>query len=392
MTILLPLICIVYGIPILVVLSSLIRLYIQNKANSSLLLIIFVLSLSVWLFSSLPWQLDLNVEEEVVQILFKIGVICGSVGLITLMMIFSRSYISYKVSILARIAITFYLIVIGIAISSIAEPENEFYNLIRVVENWEATYHPLIFYIINLAHLFFLASLVLGVRDLNSLPEHLMEPRNKTINTLIAFTFVITLITNSLFFILDPIYGIISRLMVILIVLFLAYYVAHEPIMVFFDISNPKKIIKEGYIGYSLSALTQLGPSPIHYSEAFNNRFKIEASEMVTNSILSLTVVSSSKDLEETVIMLPFAKKDDIVSLNISFTMYDPTFDDPRHNNMNMCVIAILIPYFKASLRNVKKLQAVIRTELEKIPELSKFTEENLVEIVAQALTTIELV
>jgi len=149
-----------------------------------------------------------------------------------------------------------------------------------------------------------------------------------------------TIVMNSLFFVLDPVFGLISRYIFILFILILAYYITHEPIMVFFDISNPKRIIDEGYIGYSLSALTHLGPSPIHYSEKFNTRFEIKASELVTNSILSLTVISTSNEYTETVIMLPFAQMSDIISLNISFSMYDTSFDDPRHNQMNICVIS----------------------------------------------------
>jgi hypothetical protein len=152
--------------------------------------------------------------------------------------------------------------------------------------------------------------------------------------------------------------------------------------MVFFDISNPRKIIEEGYIGYSFSALTQLGPSPIYYSDKFNSRFDIKAPELVTNSILSLTVINASHELTETIITIPFAKKLDIVSLNISFTMYDSTFDDPRHDYMNICVISILIPYFRASLRNAEKIQSIVRTETKKVSDLSNFTEEMLVKIV----------
>ena len=136
---------------------------------------------------------------------------------------------------------TIYIILIGIAIASLIEPSNEFYTIINNGEKWEAVYHPLIFYILNLGNLFFIASFVLGVRDLNSLPAYLMEPRNKKINKILAFTFILAIVINTLFFLFDPIFGLISRFIVIFNVLLLAYYVANEPVMIFFDISHPKK-------------------------------------------------------------------------------------------------------------------------------------------------------
>ena len=78
-----------------------------------------------------------------------------------------------------------------------------------------------------------------------------MEPKNKKINNLMVYTFFVAIISNSLFFVLDPMYGLISRYLTLIVVLFLAYYVAHEPIMIFFDLSNPKTLIEDGYIGYS---------------------------------------------------------------------------------------------------------------------------------------------
>ena len=131
MTILLLLMFLIYGIPIFAVLSFLIYLYYQKQTNLLLLLIFFVLSFALWTFSSLPWQLDLDMKEETIQSLFKLGLIGGFSGLVMLMMIFSRSFISYKVSILARISMTIYIILIGIAIASLIEPSNEFYTIIN---------------------------------------------------------------------------------------------------------------------------------------------------------------------------------------------------------------------------------------------------------------------
>ena len=60
--------------------------------------------------------------------------------------------------------------------------------------------------------------------------------------------------------------------------------------------------------------------------------------------------------------------------------------------NQNIGVISILIPFYKVSLKNSEKVQRIAQAEIERIAELSLFTEEILVRIVMKVMKAIELV
>lgn len=377
------LLLIVYSIPLGITLGSLILSYREYPSNAILRVIFITLLVGGWVFTSIPWMVDIpDLSDSQIILLADLGTLMGAIARILIAASFTKPNLGTLTYHSALYSIVFTSILIGVRIIEFLEDDETYFGIKRINGLWVDTYHPIIEFIQLISVLLLVIAFISTVRSQKKMPKPLIDSGvNKLYYQVLGlFTAGGALsVLNQLFFaekfsvVYKPFY-VMSRFFILFGFLLLSQFISYNPIFILQEKSNLMKPIDSGVIGWMISYNGDLGPETLTYSSPFAEKFHVDENEFISFSASVITVIGITKSFKSSVFMIPFSGKDIFTTLNITFQMYDPRLKDPRLGQKALCIFTIIIPKsLLAKITAFDNAQDILLAELIHFKNLEEF-------------------
>ncbi len=315
-------------------------------------LILITLLTGVWIFFGFPWLLNVQwLSDDNIILISHIGAISGIISRIMLASIFAKPALGRMTHRLANISMISSAMLLGMRLEQYVLNNAKFYGIEKNGE-WTEVYHPLTRMIIVTSTVTLVTAFIMGIRLQNALPEEIIDDNLKFLNNAMIVLFSLGAFFSILaIVVLIPVFPnllvfnyIMSRFFISLAFLILARYISFDPIFVFQEQGNLKRLLDEGIIGWIISLNGDLGPDAIAESPKMIEKYSITPNESVSFSASAITAIGLTHTFGKSTFVIPFSGLQKLSSINFSFYHFDPTLKDPRFQHSALTVYSIIFP------------------------------------------------
>ena len=307
----------------------------------------------IWNLAGIPVLIPQNIFNNVDLIIIEeLGVIFGSFGFIIIYFVFNTPYYGNKQLILSRIGILAFALITGVKIALILinNTSKSIYGLYILNGTLKRYTDPVIQILVLIAFLFLVIVLFMYSIWQKKFPEFLINKNIKN-NSIYATIMMGIGVSMNYVGLLSPILNyanilfLVSRFFISFSFIFITMMVAQNPIIILREKGNPNYLVENGIVGWLLIINTDLGPEPKIVSEKSRKLYDLQEKDLMLCAVSSISIVGIGQNFTNTEFIIPYPSRERELSvLCYSFTIKDPTLQDPRRENKADVVYGIILP------------------------------------------------
>ena len=185
----------------------------------------------------------------------------------------------------------------------------------------------------------------------------------------------------------DTFYAFLSLTIAIAVLIMFYHAYKDANLQVFWGI-KPEKTLEIGFIGYLLSSMTSLGPTPLLISKKFQEVTKITEPSLLGISVNAMAIIGSFRSaadeiMKERYLLMPVPYNVFLTTLGFTFTIKDQELakEDPRFITGSPALFAIIFPSdLTLALEHLPQALPIVLEFVSKVDNIKELQNSDLLE------------